>query len=403
VTEAWDAIVVGGRCAGSPTAMLLARRGYRVLLVDSAQFPSDTLSTHQLHPPGVEALERWGVLERLVATRCPAISKYTFDFGPFALSGSPGTAVMPFAYGPRRTVLDQLLLDAASQAGVEVRQGFTVDDLTTEAGRVTGIRGHAGGKQVTESARVVIGADGRHSLVAKQVQPAQYHERPKVQVSYYAYFSDLPTDGFETYMRDYVGWAAIPTHEGLTVLIVARPIADFDAIRQNIEGRYFEAFRIVPAFAERVRRAKRQSQFFGASVEGYFRKPFGAGWALVGDAGYNKDFIPAMGISDAFRDAELCAQALDSAFSGAKSFDDALLIYQQTRDEHSLPMYEFTYQIAPLAPPPRAFQELLHAVHSDPRETARFIHMTSGVLSPAVFFSQQSVQGILAGAGARAS
>ena len=138
----YDAIVVGARCAGSPTAMLLARKGYRVLVVDRATFPSDTVSTHLLHPPGVAALRRWGLLDRLVATGCPPIDTYAFDFGPFTLAGAPGTDEAPVAYGPRRTVLDKLLVDAAAEAGAEVREGFTVEEILVEDGRVTGIRGH---------------------------------------------------------------------------------------------------------------------------------------------------------------------------------------------------------------------------------------------------------------------
>src|SRR6266853_6313852 len=151
MNTAYDAIVVGARCAGSPTAMLLARKGHRVLVVDRATFPSDTLSTHVLHPPGVAALQRWGLLERLVATGCPPIDTYSFDFGPFTLSGAPGTADSPVAYCPRRTVLDKLLVDAAAEAGAEVREGFTVDDVLIEDGRVAGIKGHSkGAAAVTE-------------------------------------------------------------------------------------------------------------------------------------------------------------------------------------------------------------------------------------------------------------
>src|SRR6516162_11473678 len=125
----FDAIVIGARCAGSPTAMLLARRGYDVLLVDRATFPSDTISTHLIHPPGVAALERWGLLERLEATGCPAIHRYAFDMGPFVIEGAPGGADNAVAYAPRRTVLDKLLVDAAAEAGVEVREGFGVEEI----------------------------------------------------------------------------------------------------------------------------------------------------------------------------------------------------------------------------------------------------------------------------------
>jgi len=188
----YDAIVVGARCAGSPTAMLLARKGYKVLVVDRARFPSDTVSTHIVHPPGVSALRRWGLLDRLVATGCPPIDTYALDFGPFTISGAPGTEEAPVAYAPRRTVLDKLLVDAASEAGVEVREGFTVEEVVLEDGRVTGVRGRGrDGGTVTEHAPVVVGADGRHSLVARAVKPEQYHEKPQLLCGYYTYWSGL--------------------------------------------------------------------------------------------------------------------------------------------------------------------------------------------------------------------
>src|SRR5437763_972243 len=136
----YDVIVVGARCAGSPTAMLLARKGYRVLVVDRATFPSDTISTHVVHPKGVAALARWGLLDRLAASGCPAIHTYTFDFGPFTISGSPGTEDSPVAYCARRTVLDKLLVDAAVAAGADVREDFTVEELVMEDGTVVGIK-----------------------------------------------------------------------------------------------------------------------------------------------------------------------------------------------------------------------------------------------------------------------
>ncbi|MGH2708947.1 MAG: NAD(P)/FAD-dependent oxidoreductase, partial [Actinomycetota bacterium] len=349
----YDAIVVGARCAGSPTAMLLARKGFKVLVVDRATFPSDTISTHLVHPPGIAALKRWGLLERLTATGCPPISTYSFDFGPFTISGAPGAADIPVAYGPRRTVLDKLLVDAASEAGAEVREGFTVGEVLIENGRVTGVRGHSkGGPSVTEYARVVIGADGWHSRVAKVVHPVQYHEKPQLLAGYYTYWSGLPTDGrFETYIRPDRGFAAWPTNDDLTLVIGGWPFAEFEANKKDIEGNYLKMLELAPPFAERVHAARREARFVGTAVPNFFRKPYGPGWALVGDAGYNKDFITAQGIHDAFRDAELCATALDEAFSGARCFDVAMGEYQSTRDEHVLPMYEFTTQLATLEPP----------------------------------------------------
>jgi 2-polyprenyl-6-methoxyphenol hydroxylase-like FAD-dependent oxidoreductase len=402
-TNRYDAIVVGARCAGSPTAMLLAQKGYRVLVVDRATFPSDTVSTHLVHPPGIAALRRWGLLDRLVATGCPPIDTYSFDFGPFAISGAPGSGETPVAYGPRRTVLDKLLVDAASEAGAEVREEFTVQDILIEDGRVTGIRGHGkGGPAVTERAQVVIGADGLHSLVARAVEPARYHEKPHLQVSYYSYWSGLPTDGrFDSFIRPDRAFAAWPTHDDLTLVVGGWPYSELEANKKDVEGNFFKMLELVPRFADRVRAATREERFIGTGVPNFFRKPFGAGWALVGDAGYSKDFITAQGIQDAFRDAELCVTALDETFSGARSFEDAMGEYQSRRDEHVLPMYEFTAQLATLAPPPPELQQLLAAVHGNQEAMDGFAHVVAGVTSPAEFFSEDSVARILAAAAER--
>ena len=226
---AYDAIVVGGRCAGSPVAMLLARLGHKVLVVDRATFPSDTISTHLIHPPGVTALRTWGLLDRLVATGCPPIHTYRFDVGPFAVVGTPGPEDSPVSYAPRRTVLDKLLVDAAAEAGAEIREGFVVEEILFENGCVSGIRGRAkGGQPVTERARVVVGADGIRSTVAESVRAGQYHETPELEASYYTYWSGLPTDGcFEAYDRGDRAMAAWPTNDGLTLVIAGWPFAEF--------------------------------------------------------------------------------------------------------------------------------------------------------------------------------
>ena len=396
----YDAIVVGARCAGSPTAMLLARRGYRVLVVDRATFPSDTLSTHVLHPLAVAALSRWGLLDRLAATGCPPIERYAFDFGPFTIAGAPGTAEAPVAYCPRRTVLDKLLVDAAAEAGAEVREGFTVEEILTEDGRAVGIRGHSrGGGAVSERAAVVVGADGRHSLVAEAVHPEEYHQKPPLLCAYYTYWSGLPMNGqFETYVRPHRGFAAAPTNDGLTLVIAGWPYAEFEARKKDVEGSYLENFELAPEFAERIRGARREARFAGAALPNFFRRPFGPGWVLVGDAGYNKDPITAQGILDAFRDAEQCAAALDEAFSGARAFDEAMGDYQRRRDEHVLPMYEFTCQLATLEPPPPEMQQLLRAIHGNQPAMDGFVRMNAGTISPSEFFSPENVGGIMAAA-----
>ena len=396
----FDAIVVGARCAGSPTAMLLARQGHRVLLVDRATFPSDTVSTHLVHPPGVTLLREWGLLDRVVATGCPAIHTYAFDMGPFTISGRPGLEDSPVGYGPRRTVLDKILLDAAAEAGVEVREGFTVDELVSEGDRVTGIRGHGpGGQTVSEHARVVVGADGLRSAVARAVAPEQYNERPRLAAGYYSYWSGLPMDGrFEAYDRGDRNWAAWPTNDDLTLVIVGWPFAQFETNKADIERHYLDAFDRAPAFRDRILAARREERFWGATVPNFFRRPYGPGWALVGDAGYNKDFMTAQGITDAFRDADLCATALHEWLSGVRSFDEAMAGYQSVRDAHVLPMYEFTCTFASFTPPPPEMQQLFGAVHGNPWAMDGFAQVIAGVRSSADYFSEESVQRILAAA-----
>jgi flavin-dependent dehydrogenase len=398
----YDVIVVGARCAGSPTAMLLARRGYRVLVVDRSRFPSDTISTHLIHPPGVAALRDWGLLDRLIATGCPPISTYAFDFGPFTLAGRPGHAAADVAYSPRRTVLDKLLVDGAAEAGADVREAVTVDDVVMEDARVVGIRSHAkGGPTVTDYARVVVGADGRHSSVAKAVSPARYHERPPILAGYYSYWSGLPMDGrFETYVRPGRGFAAMPTHDDLTLVVGGWPTAEFEANRSDIEGNYLKMFELALDFAERLGAATRMERIVGTAVPNYFTTPFGPGWVLVGDAGYNKDFITAQGITDAFRDAELCAAAIDHALAGTRPFESAMRDYQQTRDAHVLPMFEFTCQLAALEPPPPELAELLAAIHGNQEEMDAFARLNAGVTSPADFFAPSNVERIMTLAGA---
>ena len=201
-----------------------------------------------MHPLGVAALARWGLLDRLTATGCPPIHTYTFDFGPFTISGSPGTAEFAGRVLPARTVLDKLLVDAAAEAGAEIREGFTVDEVLIEDGRVTGIKGHSkSGATVTERARLVIGADGRYSRRRRR-GPARavQRERPPLLAGYYTYWSGLPMDGrFETYIRPHRGFAAAPTHDGLTLTVGGWPYAEFEANKKDVEGNFLKMFDLV--------------------------------------------------------------------------------------------------------------------------------------------------------------
>lgn len=394
----YDAIVIGARCAGSPTAMLLARKGYRVLLVDKASFPSDVVNGYYVQQHGGARLQRWGVLDKLRASNCPPVLTFTFDFGAVTLTGSPppvGDIVE--GYAPRRTVLDKILVDAAVEAGADLREGFAVQALAWDGERVTGIRGQTkGGPAVTEQARIVIGADGVHSLVARAVQAPTYHVKPALTCWYAGHWSNVPAEGLEFYLRARRVLIACGTNDGLTVVLAGWPHEEFHAFRADIEGNYFKSLELVPELAERVRSGKREERFVGtAETANFFRKPYGPGWALVGDAGYHKDPATAQGISDSFRDAELLAEAIDVGFSERQSLDDTLAKYEEQRNAAVLPMYEFTCQLANLAEPPSpAMQQLLVALCENQRETTRFFGAWAGTVPIPEFFAPESIQRI---------
>jgi 2-polyprenyl-6-methoxyphenol hydroxylase-like FAD-dependent oxidoreductase len=389
----YDAIVVGARCAGSPTAMLLAREGHRVLLVDRAGFPSDTLSTHYIHQNGVACLERWGLLAQIAAAGAPGIRNYTLDVGPFALHGAPPPiGDVADAYSLRRSVLDKLLVDAAADAGAEVREHFPVDGLITVGDRVTGI--HSRGR--TEHARIVIGADGLNSLVARAVRARTYNDMGTLTCAYYTYWSDLEMDGVELYLRPDRTIVAAPTSDGQVVTIVFWPHAEFHDVRADIEGRFREALELAPGLAERARAATRAERFWGTSqLPNFYRRPHGDGWALVGDAGHHKDPILALGISDAFRDSELLADAIDAGLTGRAPLSDALANYEQRRNELSAAGFQTTIDFARLAPPPPHLQQLFAALRELPADRDQLFGTFAGTVAPEQFFAPDNLARIV--------
>ena len=399
----YDAIIVGARCAGSPTAMLLARKGYRVLLVDRASFPSDTISTHIIWPQGAEIMDRWGLLDRLAATNCPPIAlNMIFDVGPIALKGGVlDTNRGRGGFCPRRTVLDKLLVDAAVDSGAELREKFTVDDLMWDGDRVVGIKAHGqNGSSVEERARVVIGADGAHSVVAKAVAPPEYDTIPPLATFYYTYYSGFDADDIEQYVRDYQGAACFPTNDGATLIAAVWPSHKFKEIRADIEGSVNKVHESTPSVADRLRSARREEKWVGtAGVANYFRKPYGPGWALVGDAGYQKDPITAQGISDAFIDAEHLVDALDAGFSDRRPLDEALAAYQSSRDERVKPLYHFTCELAKMEPAPPPMRALFGALHRNRAATDQFYSAITGSIPLPQFMNPENIGRIVAEAG----
>jgi 2-polyprenyl-6-methoxyphenol hydroxylase-like FAD-dependent oxidoreductase len=395
----YDAIIVGGRCAGASTAMLLARQGLKALLVDKATFPSDTISTHIVWPHGAEILARWGLLPALAATGAPSICRrMTFDVGPFALRGTiPDANDGAGGFCPRRTVLDNLLVGAAAQSGVDVRESFTVDELLVAGDTIVGIRGRGrNARPVEERARIVIGADGVNSVVAGAVRAPEYDVRPAAACCYYSYFSGVEQDDIELYVRDHCAFGGAPTHDGLHLVMVNWPAWQFPAVRADIEGNVRRALAMSPDFLGRVLEGRREEKWYGtAGVPGYFRKPYGTGWALVGDASYNRDPITAQGISDAFIDAEKLAVALTATLSGAGAFEDLLAAHEAARNERVRPMYEFTTRLAALEPPPIEMQALFGALRANQDATNAFLSAITGAIPLSDFMSHENIDRIL--------
>jgi flavin-dependent dehydrogenase len=366
-----DVVVVGGRVAGSATAMLLARLGHDVVVVDQASFPSDTVSTHSIARSGVVQLRRWGLLNVVLDSGAPAIRQVTFNAGGESTSRTiKEKAGVDFLVAPRRYVLDTILATAAEHAGADVRPGVTVTGVQQDGrGRVVGVSGHdRAGARIDIGARYVIGADGLRSRVAGLVGATINEAGPAGGAAQYAYYAGIPWSGIEFFVAERSFAGVFPTHDGQACIWVCNPAADARAVRRRAGSRE-EAFGALlagshPQLAERLGQARRISP-----VQGMLRQPnqvrqaHGPGWALVGDAGYYRDAVTAYGMSDAFRDAELLAVALDRALRGADEEPTALAGYQQQRDRALAEIFEITWRLAAYPPVPAfiALQKQLSA------------------------------------------
>jgi flavin-dependent dehydrogenase len=360
-----DVVIVGARAAGGATAMLLARLGHDVVVVDQASFPSDTVSTHSIARSGVVQLSRWGLLEAVLASGAPAIRQVTFNAGGESVTRTiRHKAGVDFVVAPRRYVLDTIIAATAGRAGADVRLGVTVTGVQRDGrGRVTGIYGHdRAGAAVDLGGRYVIGADGLSSRVARSVGASITQVRPVGGAAQYAYYAGIPWAGMELFVAERSFAGVFPTHDGQACIWICTPTDAAKAARRRTGSRE-EAFgelleRSAPQLAERLRHARRTSP-----VQGVLRQPnqvrhaAGPGWALVGDAGYYRDAVTAHGISDAFRDAELLTVALDQVLSAGAEEGTALARYQQQRNQALREIFDITCRLAAYPPVP-AFIEL---------------------------------------------
>ena len=389
----YDVVVVGARVAGSATAMLLARQGLRVLVLDRATFPSDTISSHQVQVPGMARLHRWGLLDRIRAAGTPATRQVRFDAGDVVLHGCfPEYEGVDELHSPRRTLLDALLVEAARAAGAEVREGFRVESLVRDDdGRVRGIRGRdnrAGAVPVTHTATLVVGADGKRSLVADAVGARRYRTRPALSFASYGYWAGVPLTGGEFYQRPGLAVAAFPTNDDLTMVYLAAPMAEFPAYRGDIEPNYLAALDRCGDLSERVRAGVRAERLRTTPDQpNTLRVPHGPGWALVGDAGAVMDSISAQGITHALRDAERLSAAVVAGLGGRQPLAAALAGHQRRRDRAILKMYDFTVRLARHRPAGALQRRVLAAVADRPGEADRFLGAFAGITPIDRYFS----------------
>ncbi len=341
----YDAVVIGARCAGAATAMLLARAGQRVLVVDRGRYGTDTRSTHALIRGAVVQLHRWNVLPAVVAAGTTPVRQATFFYGdeavPVPIAPRDGIDAL---YAPRRHVLDRLLVDAARSAGAEVLYGLRIKGMMrSETARVTGVvledeSGHV--HHVT--ARIVVGADGMRSTVAGLVGARTYRLGQHASATIYGYWSGLNVDGYGWYFAPGISAGAIPTNDGQVCVSLSLPGSSFTRLFAHQPQKAFRELltQVAPDLAGQLA-GDGQTHLHGfPGHPGFFRRPYGPGWALVGDAGYFKDPLTAHGITDALRDAELLANAIDDGS------DAAYVEYQERRDAASLDLFEATDAIA---------------------------------------------------------
>ena len=399
----YDVIVVGARVAGAATAMLLARQGLRVLAVDRASFPSDTISSHQLQVPGGALLQRWGLLGKLVAAGTRPARRVRFDAGGgLVLNGQfPACGGVDALYSPRRTLLDSVLVDAARTAGAEVRENFRVTQLLASGGRITGITGHdRGGLAASETASLVIGADGKRSLVAEAAGARRYREQPVRSFASYSYWAGVPVSGGELYQRPGRAVAVFPTNDELTMVYVAAPMTEFASARADLAGHYLRTLDLCADLGERVRSGRRAERLRTTPDQpNTFRYSHGPGWALAGDAGVVMDSVSAQGMTNALRDASYLSEAVVAGLGGSRPLTSALDDHQRRRDRAVSGIYDFTLDLAALAQPTPGQRLFLAAAAADQQESNRFLGAFAGIVPPEQYFTLRRAARVLGSHG----
>ena len=396
--EQFDVVVVGARCAGAPLATALARRGLEVCVLERSRFPSDTPSTHVIQPCGVAILRELGVLDDMWTAGAIAVVRGTlviedvrvdieFDGGEL---GAPGLCM-------RRVTLDPMLADAAAAACADVRTGTAVTGLlrTDDGGRVVGVETDTG----PIGARLVVGADGRRSTVARLAGAREYHVAPPGRAFLWAYFEGTADD--EPRLRlgriGNLAYLACPTDGGLYMAGAMPAFEDKDAFLADRERNFMHGLQAWPEVGDIVAGATRVGPVrVVADWHGYFRTPTGPGWVLLGDAGHFKDPTPAQGISDALRHGQRLADAIEVGLSGRADLDDELTQWGRWRDADGAEMHQFAATMGAATRRSPLVHELIRGLADDAAAANVLARVLNRELPPSQLFGLRQV---LAAAG----
>ncbi|ARQ70830.1 NAD(P)/FAD-dependent oxidoreductase [Streptomyces marincola] len=380
ISDSCDVVIVGARCAGAPLGMLLAQRGYTVEIVDRNPVGTDTESTHWIRWPGVRQLQSWGLVPALEKAGCPPIVSASLDFEGRVVAGGPRAGGMAATtYAPRRIELDAMLATEARDAGARLRERFAVTGLVVEDGRVAGVRGSGPDGPAELRARVVVGADGRNSTVARLVKSPVVEDRGVLARSLYGYWSGVAERGVRVVFRGRRGISLWPTHHGLTVVSLVFPPEEGPGPGRAAQADFYtSALREVPEVERALADGTLTSRPRAAAVRNARRQAHGPGWVLAGDAGHHKDPVSAQGISDAFADAVVLADALDAGLSGSARLDEALAGYAATRDAQRLEAFAYTCEQAELRPFGADFLDDLDRVTADAQAVQAFVNTFVG-------------------------
>jgi flavin-dependent dehydrogenase len=387
--EQFDVIVVGGSVSGAPTATWLARKGYKVLMVERDTFPRDTNSTHFIWPRGMSYLNRLGVAGK-VLEQTPSFKQLEVSIEGISLHGGVplqavkdrfiklhgnDDGVVDYYSGPRRFFLDKVLMDEARASGVDVREATTVQSLIVEDGQVVGVRGSGPAGALLARARVVVGADGRMSQFAGMVGAEKTVVREKSTFAYYGYFSGIDKPELCIHKRGRFGTAIFPTMENRHLVLVYGPTAWWSDFSKDPEANFHKTYRyVVPEVADIVAKGKRVEEFkaMGRMVA-YHRQTYGKGWVLVGDACSFKDQWTAMGITHSLRDAELVSGYLDRVLKNEASFEQAMAEYHEVRSHDYEDYWSFVCDGAECNPYTREHLEFFHAIQGDQSKVDHFM------------------------------